>query len=257
MSHDSPETLDFFPKRINRPPTRRFSHKARAVSETLRSSVFVCDVFEPHAADAYELFLACPLTPLDSVPSGLGPGIYAVYARDDKHPLYHPWVCEFSDIPLYCGKSMDSLTKRLTEHAGSFNLAHLHASSFACRYLVLNKAVWAPSLEEWLIDRYDPLWNNYIKGLGNHVQGKERQGTAASGWDTLHPGRLKSRGEEEKLPGLLKKVADVANGIRSRRGLAYPVRARGFVHLERNSPAMSADAAFKRTPAATQKELFA
>jgi len=43
--------------------------------------------------------------------------------------------------------------------------------------------------ERFLIEHYQPLWNVWVDGFGNHPPGKGRPAGEVSWWDALHPGR--------------------------------------------------------------------
>ena len=53
----------------------------------------------------------------------------------------------------------------------------------------MTEEVFIPLCEELLINRYQPIWNEVIKGFGPKVVGKERTTQQISMWDLLHPGR--------------------------------------------------------------------
>ena len=111
------------------------------------------------------------------------------------------------NIPLYVGRAQagssrmgkkieglktDKLWKRIEKHAQSINASeNLELSDFRVRYLVMSDVLspWAdraasgvrPSLE-WRTD-----------GLGSNAHGAGRSEQQMSKWETLHPGRGRTR----------------------------------------------------------------
>jgi hypothetical protein len=82
-----------------------------------------------------------------------------------------------------------SLSGRLREHAASIKSANnLLLSEFQCRYLVV-EPLRITMAERFLIEHYEPIWNVWIEGFGNHDPGSGRHAGVLSWWDTLHPGR--------------------------------------------------------------------
>lgn len=82
------------------------------------------------------------------------------------------------------------LSNRVRHHAGSIDAAmNLDIEDFTCRLLTLS-FIWAPVAESAMIARYEPIWNSYITGFGNHTQGIGRAEGKQTRWDTLHPGRV-------------------------------------------------------------------
>ena len=65
-------------------------------------------------------------------------------------------------------------------------------------------------VEAALIRKYNPLWNSYIDGFGNHDPGSGRYNQAKSEWDVLHPGR----GWAEKLRGNAPTTAEVTEKVK-------------------------------------------
>lgn len=82
-----------------------------------------------------------------------------------------------------------ALVMRVRNHARSISDAeNLDIGDFTCKLLTLS-FVWAPVAESAMIARYEPIWNSYVTGFGNHAQGSGRASGRRSIWDTLHPGR--------------------------------------------------------------------
>ena len=153
------------------------------------------------------------LMPLGSIERFYGDGVYALFYHGD-FPAYaalaNANVKSPGSLPIYIGKaSPKTLTgndldiaavdtslagSRLYErvskdHRRSIEKAvNLEVSDFSCRMLVLN-AIWVPLTESALIARYCPVWNNILRGFGNHDPGSGRAAGKISRWDILHPGR--------------------------------------------------------------------
>jgi hypothetical protein len=181
--------------------------------------VSVPDSFNPlgYAALSDSLSRALMRSPLLSMGRAAeepfhGYGVYALF-YDGDFPAYrrladwnrtHP-----GSWPIYIGvaapktlkglaydpEDVDSdrverkLYERVRHHARSIGRAsNLDLSDFSCRLLVLS-SVWAPVAESAMIAAYEPLWNAYVPGFGNHAQGSGRSAGLQTVWDTLHPGR--------------------------------------------------------------------
>jgi hypothetical protein len=137
-----------------------------------------------------------------------GAGIYALYYANGFGPYRHlavinrkkPW-----SIPIYVGEAVPAgsrkggvglgaapgevLWRRLCEHAKSIDQArNLNRRDFRCRYLVIED-IWIPLGENMLIEMFQPLWNMFLDGFGNHDPGKGRYNQQRSPWDVVHPGR--------------------------------------------------------------------
>lgn len=86
-----------------------------------------------------------------------------------------------------------TLWKRLVQdHLRSITQAdNLNVDDFDCRHLVVRSA-WQATAEDYLIDRFKPIWNNQAKvcfGFGKHGDNAATRRNTVSPWDTLHPGR--------------------------------------------------------------------
>ena len=157
-----------------------------------------------------------------------GAGVYVLYYVGES-PLYSPIktndegleqegiVLENGDEqhprPIYVGKAVprgarqgatslvgveeqETLSARIAHHVESIRAVapSLALADFRCRFLVV-EPLWIPILEQSLISHYKPPWNSCISGFGKNPPGGKRPG-AISWWDTLHPGRPWTAGEE-------------------------------------------------------------
>lgn len=128
-------------------------------------------------------------------------GVYAVF----YHGQSEIYANLKPDTPIYVGKAVPTgarkgnvglaenqgkvLYNRLTEHAESISAAgNLDLNDFDCLYIAVDD-IWIPLAETLLIERFKPVWNVAVDGLGNHDPGKGRYNQQRSLWDTLHPGR--------------------------------------------------------------------
>jgi hypothetical protein len=121
---------------------------------------------------------ALPLT------RGVGPrasGVYALYFKDTK-------------VPVYVGKASKGTTKskrtlraRLNEHVGKITREQkVSPDDLRCRYLTFPSEWWVFAAEFALITYYQPEWNE--SGFGSKVPGAGRPGTdRVSRWNKLFP----------------------------------------------------------------------
>jgi len=145
--------------------------------------------------------------PLASVEPFQGAGIYAIYYRGN-FPLYKKLSSlnrKAGTYPIYVGKAIpkggrkgvstdasldsDALFKRLAEHRSSIeSVDSLDIADFSYRYLVVDD-IWITLGEALVIQRFKPLWNQFVEGFGNHDPGSGRYGGKRPIWDELHKGR--------------------------------------------------------------------
>lgn len=145
--------------------------------------------------------------PLGRIEPFQGAGIYAIYYRGN-FPLYKKLGAQNAKAgtyPIYVGKAIpkggrkgvsidasldsDALFKRLTEHRSSIDsVESLNIADFSYRYLVVDD-IWITLGEALVIQRFKPLWNQFVEGFGNHDPGSGRYGGMRPIWDQLHPGR--------------------------------------------------------------------
>lgn len=174
-----------------------------------------------------DALLTSPEKPLASIDYFAGAGVYAIYYRGD-FPRYTPLSAlnkAEGTFPIYIGKaipkggrkgtaldaSLDSvaLSKRLQEHAASvMSVPSLAIEDFSYRSLVVDD-IWITLGEAFVIQKFQPLWNQIVEGFGNHDPGAGRYQGKRPLWDELHPGRswaAKCQATKITMPELLAKV---------------------------------------------------
>ena len=143
-----------------------------------------------------------PMRPLGLRESFYGSGVYAIYYAGPFSPYKrisgrnHPMYVGKADPESPDAKTVEEqgprLARRLMEHAKSIRYAeNLSVEHFTCRYLVV-KSAWQRTAEEYLIDRFRPVWNSEMGvcyGFGKHGDKSTTRRNTRSPWDTLHPGR--------------------------------------------------------------------
>jgi len=148
-----------------------------------------------------------PVIPIEKLDAFYGAGVYALYYTGN-FKLYEPIAMRNRNnsfcAPIYVGKAVPegtrkggileadpkkALWKRLREHIGSIEEAsNLDISDFYCRYLIIDD-FWITLGESLLIAKFNPLWNKFIDGFGNHTPGRGRYKGMCPRWDVIHPGR--------------------------------------------------------------------
>jgi len=141
--------------------------------------------------------------PLAAVERFYGSGVYAIY-YSGEFPAYQP--LSRKEHPIYVGKADpadtesktafqqgDRLSNRLSDHRRTVGKAGstLRLDDFEYRALVVQSG-WQESAENYLIDLFQPIWNNETKicyGFGKHGDAPETRANLRSPWDTLHVGR--------------------------------------------------------------------
>jgi len=194
----------------------------------LEQHTFISESFQELVTEAISFFDGTPFELLPPSEKFAGPGIYAIY-YSGKTEVYKNIYSE--NTPIYIGKAvlpgwrqgrvkLDSkdaaLYRRLREHSRNIDAVNnLDVKDFSCRFVVLpaEQSDLIGTLEAALIRKYNPLWNSYIDGFGNHDPGKGRYNQAKSEWDVLHEGRKwadKLKGEAPLMELILKKVKKYA-----------------------------------------------
>jgi hypothetical protein len=178
--------------------------------------IFCSPELENLLKDAIRFFNGTPVYELPSPESFIGSGVYAIYYTGN-FDLYSPLTVVNRiqyDLPIYVGKAIpigsrrgqggkegNSLYKRLGEHAKSIQaVENLDLADFHCRFVIISHEEDAliPPIESAIIKQYNPLWNAWVDGFGNHDPGGGRYNQARSQWDVIHPGRKWA----EKLKGI-------------------------------------------------------
>lgn len=165
-------------------------------------------VFDPSDPAVVGRFIALaliaqPRVPLPSIEQFYGSGVYALYYTGG-FDAYSP--ISGTENPIYVGKAdakSDTartpieqgprLFIRLKDHHRNIGKAvdTLDAEDFYCRFLVVQTG-WQGAAEDYLIDMFQPIWNNetgICHGLGKHGDAPSTRANRRSPWDTLHPGR--------------------------------------------------------------------
>lgn len=184
-----------------------------------------------------------PKVALDALPRFYGSGVYALYYKG-AFSAYQP--ISGTEIPIYVGKvdpkSAEAATPQeqgdklwfrlLKDHAKNIKLATstLDVHDFECRFLVV-KSAWQNTAETYLINHFQPVWNNEMKvcfGIGKHGDNAKTRQNKRSPWDEIHPGRKWAAGNEPRPGGVeavlqavadhfkqldLVRIADVANAF--------------------------------------------
>lgn len=178
--------------------------------------IFRSPELENMLKDAIRFFNGTPVYGLPAPENFLGSGVYAIYYTG-TFDLYER-ISQVNriryDLPLYVGKAIPtgarrgkggkegaSLFKRLSEHAKSIKAVdNLDLSGFHCRFIIVphEEDALIPPIESALIKQYNPLWNSWVDGFGNHDPGGGRYDQARSQWDVIHRGRTWA----EKLKGV-------------------------------------------------------
>jgi len=140
---------------------------------------------------------------LANVEKFYGSGVYAIY-YNGGFPTYK--AISRKENPIYVGKADpadpssktameqgDRLCGRLSDHRRTIVKASetLQLEDFEYRALVVQSG-WQDSAETYLIDLFQPLWNNEVRicyGFGKHGDAPETRANLRSPWDTLHHGR--------------------------------------------------------------------
>lgn len=161
-----------------------------------------------HLGDSVgQAMLRQPVTPLGSLDTFDGAGIYAIYYTGTFRGyeiIAGRNLNNRFNAPIYVGKAIPKgarkggdleaspgrvLYNRLKQHAKSIEEAsNLNIDDFYHRYLIVDD-IWIPLGESLLIAKFDPLWNKLIDGFGNHDPGSGRHAGLRPRWDVLHPGR--------------------------------------------------------------------
>ena len=145
--------------------------------------------------------------PLADIQFFSGAGVYAIYYRGGFLP--YRFLSSLNkasgEYPIYIGKaiptggrkgsalrpslSSTALSRRLLEHEASImSVSSLEIDDFSYRALVVDD-IWISLGEAFVIQRFQPLWNQVVEGFGNHDPGAGRYGGKRPLWDELHPGR--------------------------------------------------------------------
>jgi hypothetical protein len=148
--------------------------------------------------------LAQKLTNLDETPNEYGSGVYALYYIGSL-PYYRP--IRKTNFPIYVGSAKpqttyasraqdqgEALAGRLADHLKSiraverYRYGNLSVKDFRFRYLCVRSG-WELAAEQYLIHRFQPVWNIICSGIGKHGDESKTRQNNRSIWDTIHRGR--------------------------------------------------------------------
>lgn len=136
-----------------------------------------------------------------------GAGVYAIYYRGPFAPYAQIAKAndEYATLPIYIGRASPAsgrrgletsaarqgraLYNRLRNHADTISAAvNLELGDFQVRWLAVDD-IWIPLGESLLLSKFQPVWNSFLDGFGNHDPGAGRHAGLIPLWDVLHPGR--------------------------------------------------------------------
>lgn len=159
----------------------------------------------------FEEQVPCPVV---NLPRFEGAGLYAIYYKGTKEPLYVPLVGLL--IPVYVGsaqshssatgsaaRSSTPLWARVKQHAHSIDQSGLDVNEFEVRLLRMPD-VHIDLGENGLRVGYKPVWNAIFKGFGSHEQGSRTRSGTQSAWDAAHPGRARTHGKSRPSTKVIK-----------------------------------------------------
>ena len=172
--------------------------------DPIKQPAAVFDPAEPNVVGRFVALamVAQPRAPLAAFDRFYGSGVYALYYNGD-FDAYAPIMG--TETPIYVGKANpaegsartpmqqgDRLSGRLLDHRRSIEKSYnLDVADFECRALVVQSG-WQDAAEAYLIQLFEPVWNNetnILYGLGKHGDAATTRANKRSPWDTLHPGR--------------------------------------------------------------------
>lgn len=190
--------------------------------DPFRQPSFVLDPTDPKTVGMMigRLLEELPAVGFEELGQFYGSGVYAIYYQGE-FPAYQ--AIGGTLCPIYVGKADPASAKartpkeqgprlcaRLHEHAKSIRTAqNLRLKDFYCRYLVTQSG-WQRAAEEYLINRYNPVWNGECcSGMGKHG---DKARTERSDWDILHPGRTWADGQTSRAGSTPGKIAAAIEG---------------------------------------------
>lgn len=136
---------------------------------------FQVNVHEAVAEQLVRVLESSHAHPLSSSDAPERPGVYALYERKRREPIY-------------VGKAATSLRHRLGEHSRKVGASGLKVDQYECRYLAVAEEWWVVLAETYLIRKYRPPWNG--AGFAAHVPGRGRPGLRKSRWQRFLDGEI-------------------------------------------------------------------
>ena len=199
-------------------PANRAKHVRRAIGEAyeklrkvmedldpIKHPGFVFNPSNPYVAGRIVgiTMIAQTRKPLGNVERFYGSGVYAIYYNGafsayaaiskKEHPIYVGKADPVNRSSNTAMEQGDKLSGRLNEHRKNIGKATttLRLEDFEYRALVVQSG-WQDAAETYLIDLFQPIWNNEVGicyGFGKHGDAPETRANLRSPWDTLHHGR--------------------------------------------------------------------
>ena len=195
-------------------------------------------------ASIAEAMIGTPVYPLFTPVPIKGAGLYALYYHGN-FPVYAELAKRNTngqcDAPIYVGQALpqgvrkgasddtkkNALRDRVSKHRRSIEPTELKVEDFSYRVLVLDDTFIRLG-EMSLISIYRPIWNTFLEGFGNNVQGKGRDASLKSRWDTLHPGRKQATKHDDRHESAAQIAAEVEMALQQ----AAFIEGRSFVIAE-------------------------
>ena len=119
------------------------------------------------------------------------------YYRPIRGKIFPIYVGSAKPQNAYASRAQDqgeALAGRLADHlksirvVESYRYGNLRVSDFKFRYLCVRSG-WELAAEQYLIHRFQPVWNVICSGIGKHGDESKTRQNKRSIWDTIHRGR--------------------------------------------------------------------
>lgn len=153
------------------------------MSETDSPHYFEFDLDRGIREQVVEKLELSPLLPLSKDIGPQASGIYALYFRGGREPVY------VGKASKEYTKSKRTLRSRLNEHTSKISgRRNITLQDMKCRYLTFASEWWVFAAEFALNSHYRPAWTG--SGLGSKIEGVGRPGTdRISRWNKEFPKR--------------------------------------------------------------------
>lgn len=155
---------------------------------------------------------AGPIVPLRDIPRIKGGGAYLLLPRESRPTRYAPAL--FGPLVernrrdpgsgvAYVGKAIPPggrkgqgdgadgayISQRVRNHIVTLDQTGLRPEDWDFRWVVCGDGMDPVLVENWLVQKYQPVLNVCLEGLGNNDPGNGRRNQARSPFDTVFPGR--------------------------------------------------------------------